>query len=222
MPCDNAQRYKDLLKIYKEHSSQLQTHASECLLEISTRPLKLDMANAKLFFFWYSFLPFLSCPKWFPSFALPVSVHILSSIQCPSHKNIVNFSSGFSPCSSNPSLHHHSLVQATFVSPWDTASHRSPSFHSCQHCNPARVISFKHEPDGMSKNFHSKTFNSKMKTDQNWTFNSSSTVKGRNHQSHLKGVHTTAWCPRFCATGHLYITSHWWPIGLMLVGLIWL
>ena len=147
MPCDNAQRYKDLLKIYKEHSSQLQTHASECLLEISTRPLKLDMANAKLFFFWYSFLPFLSCPKWFPSFALPVSVHILSSIQCPSHKNIVNFSSGFSPCSSNPSLHHHSLVQATFVSPWDTASHRSPSFHSCQHCNPARVISFKHEPD---------------------------------------------------------------------------
>lgn len=140
MPCDNAQRYKDLLKIYKEHSSQLQTHASECLLEISPRPLKLDMANAKLFFFWYSFLPFLSCPKWFPSFALPVSVHILSSIQCPSHKNIVNFSSGFSPCSSNPSLHHHSLVQATFISPWGTAFHGSPSFHSRQHCNPAREL----------------------------------------------------------------------------------
>lgn len=60
MPCDNAQRYKDLLKIYKEHSSQLQTHASECLLEISPRPLKLDMANAKLFFFGTASFPSLS------------------------------------------------------------------------------------------------------------------------------------------------------------------
>ena len=63
MPCDRAQRYKDLLKVYKEHSSQLQIHVTECLLEISNRPLKLDMANTKLFFFWYSFLPFLPYPK---------------------------------------------------------------------------------------------------------------------------------------------------------------
>lgn len=146
MPCDRAQRYNNLLKVYKEHPSQLQIHVSECFLEISNRPLKLDMASTKLLFFLYNFLP-LPLSQMIPSLALPVSVHIRSSIRCSSHKNIVNFSSGFSPSSSNPSLHHHSLVQATFISPWGPAFHGSPSCHSCQHCNLARVISFKHEPD---------------------------------------------------------------------------
>lgn len=146
MPCDRAQRYNDLLKVYKEHSSQLQIHVSECFLEISNRLLKLDMASTKLLFFLFNFLP-LPLSQMIPSPALPVSVHIQSSIRCSSHKNIVNFSSGFSPSSSNPSLHHHSPVQATFISPWGAAFHGSPSCHSCQHCNLARVISFKREPD---------------------------------------------------------------------------
>ena len=67
----------------------------------------------------------------------------------------------------------------------------------------------------MSKNFHSRTLIAKSK--QIKTDHSTVHQQSRNNQGQQKGVHTTAWWPRFCAMGHLYITALWWPVRLMLV-----